>query len=187
MSTLFPERSCPSWAIDQAVMNTKLYWIEGPWRGRLAVSPRPRGGDWLEDEIRAWSRSGISVVVSLLTSDEMKDLDLTDEAERCRVSNISFISLPIEDLGVPASREDALNVVTAIERLLVEGHNVVIHCRGGIGRSGLLGASLLVASGIEPEAALQRVSAARGFSVPETPEQKQWVRDFADAAATLSK
>jgi len=51
----------------------------------------------------------------------------------------------------------------------------------------LLAASLLVASGIEPEAALQRVSSARGFSVPETPEQKQWVRDFADASATLSR
>ena len=168
-------------------MNTKLYWIEGPWPGRLAVSPRPRGGEWLEDEIRAWSLSGISVVVSLLTRDEMKELDLSDEEERCLASNISFISLPIEDLGVPASRDDAVNLITALERLLVEGHNVVIHCRGGIGRSGLLAASLLVASGIEPEAALQRVSSARGFSVPETPEQKQWVRDFAEASATLSR
>src|SRR6266852_3083596 len=149
-------------------MNTQIYWIEGPWPGRLAISPRPRGGEWLEDEIRAWSQSGTDVVVSLLTRDEMTDLDLSNEAELCRASNISFISFPIEDLGVPASRGDALNLITEVECLLVEGHNIVIHCRGGIGRSGLLAASLLVSSGIEPEEAIRRVSAARGVSVPET-------------------
>ena len=35
-------------------MHTELYWIPGPWLGRLAIMPRPRGGDWLEDEIRSW-------------------------------------------------------------------------------------------------------------------------------------
>lgn len=168
-------------------MNTKMYWIEGPWPGRLAISPRPRGGEWLKDEIRSWSQSGIDVVVSLLTRDEMKDLELNEEAELCRAHNISFISFSIEDLGVPASRSEALNLVSALERLLVEGHGIVIHCRGGIGRSGLLAASLLVSSGIEPEAAIGRVSDARGFSVPETAQQVQWVRDFADAATTLTR
>lgn len=168
-------------------MNTQLYWVEGSWPGRLAISPRPRGGEWLEDEIRAWSQSGIDVVVSLLTCDEMKDLDLNEEAELCRAHSISFISFPIDDLSVPASRSEALSLVSAIERLLVEGHRIVIHCRGGIGRSGLLAASLLVSSGIEPEAALRQVSDARGFSVPETAQQIQWVRDFADTVAALTR
>ena len=57
----------------------------------------------------------------------------------------------------------------------------------GIGRSGLLAASLLVSSGIEPEEAIRRVSVARGVSVPETVEQKKWVKDFADAAAALRR
>lgn len=186
MLMLSPERSCPSLTIERAVMNTELYWIEGPWRGRLAISPRPRGGDWLEHEIRAWSQSGINVAVSLLTLDEIRDLDLSEELELCRANNLSFVSFPIEDLGVPASREDALSLVTALERLLIEGQNILIHCRGGIGRSGLLAASLLVHSGIEPEAAIRRASAARGLSVPETPEQKQWVRKLAEAASALS-
>lgn len=167
-------------------MNTELYWIEGPWPGRLAVSARPRGGDWLEQEIRAWSKAGINVVVSLLTLDEALDLNLSEEPDLCRTHDISFISFPIKDLGVPASREDAISLVTAIEQVLVEGRNVLIHCRGGIGRSGLLAASLLVRSGIDAEAALQRVSAARGFSVPETVEQKEWVREIAEAATALS-
>ena len=168
-------------------MTTDVYWIEGPWPGRLAVSPRPRGGDWLEDEIHAWSQSGVDVVVSLLTPDETKDLDLTEEPQLCRAFNISFISFPIEDRMVPSSRDDALNLVSVIERLLVEGNSIVIHCRGGIGRSGLVAASLLVYAGIEPEEAIRRVSVARGLSVPETAEQVRWVRDFVNIAAPVTR
>ena len=44
------------------------YQIEGPWRGQLAIVPRPRGEDWLRDEARAWKDEGFDVVVSLLTT-----------------------------------------------------------------------------------------------------------------------
>jgi protein-tyrosine phosphatase len=164
-------------------MNTNLYWIEGPWPGRLAVSPRPRGGEWLEDEILGWAESGVDVAVSLLIQEERSELDLNKEEEICRAHNISFFSFPIEDLGVPASRNEAVNFVNMLEHLLVEGHRIVVHCRGGIGRSGLIAASVLVTAGIEPETAIRLVSDARGISVPETAQQIQWVRDFADAAA----
>ncbi len=168
-------------------MNTGVYWIEGPWQGRLAVSPRPRGGEWLEDEIRAWSQLGIDVVVSLLAQDEIKELYLNEEAELCRTRNISYISFPIEDRNVPISRSEAVNLICELHLLLSKGHCIVIHCRGGIGRSGLLAGSLLVVSGIEPEIAIRRVSDARGFSVPETAEQIRWVKDFGDAAPTLTR
>ncbi len=58
-------------------MRTNLYWIDGPWLGRLAISPRPRGNDWLEDEVRGWKQAGVDVVMSLLTEDERVDLGLT--------------------------------------------------------------------------------------------------------------
>ena len=47
-------------------MGTKVYWIAGPWQGRLGIVPRPRGADWLDDETRAWRDVGIDMVVSLL-------------------------------------------------------------------------------------------------------------------------
>ena len=46
------------------------YWIDTRADGRIAILPRPRGGDWLDDEVRDWSRAGLNIVVSLLTSDE---------------------------------------------------------------------------------------------------------------------
>ena len=51
-------------------MTPDLFWIVGPWRGRLAIAARPRGGDWLEDEITGWRLAGIDIVVSLLESHE---------------------------------------------------------------------------------------------------------------------
>ncbi len=45
------------------------YQIEGPWQGELAIIPRPRGGDWLEDEIDALKRAHFDVLVSILSKD----------------------------------------------------------------------------------------------------------------------
>lgn len=160
-------------------MNTKLYWIEGRWRGRLAILPRPRGGDWLEDEVCSWQQAGLDVVVSLLTRDEIADLDLTQEAKLCESHGLQFLSFPIEDRGIPASRRATLDLVRNLGEILTEGKNVGIHCRQGIGRSALIAACLLVIAGVDPETAFREVSQARESAVPETIEQREWVRAFA--------
>ena len=84
-------------------MKPDLFFIPGPWRGRLAVATRPRGADWLEDEAIGWRRAGIDVIVSLLEEDEAAQLDLVDEPEAAEANGMSFISFPIPDRGVPAS------------------------------------------------------------------------------------
>ena len=62
-------------------MRTELYWIDGPWPGRLAIMPRPRGGDWLEEEIQSCRQADVNVVVSLLTCDEQTELSLAEEGK----------------------------------------------------------------------------------------------------------
>lgn len=57
-----------------------IYWIEGPWRGRLAIMARPRGDEWLQRDVDEWRRNRIDVVVSLLTQSEIDELALTQEA-----------------------------------------------------------------------------------------------------------
>jgi protein-tyrosine phosphatase len=147
----------------------------------MAILPRPRGGDWLEDEVRAWRAEGIDVVVSLLTPEEIADFDLASEATVCQTNGVQLISFPIPDRGVPASRTAATDLLGKLESLLFEGKNLGIHCRQGIGRSGLIAASLLVLSGIDPKSAIQRVTEARGCTTPETSEQRQWITAFGSA------
>ena len=60
-------------------MKTEIYWVPGPWRGRLGILPRPRGGDWLQDEVKAWRDAGLDAVASLLTSGEEAELGLRQE------------------------------------------------------------------------------------------------------------
>jgi protein-tyrosine phosphatase len=165
-------------------MRTKLYWIEGPWRGRLAIMPRPRGGDWLEDEIQSWRRSGVDMVVSLLTVEEQTELNLRDEESLCRANSIEFVSFPIVDRSVPSSAEAFLEHLIKLAEQLANGQNIAVHCRQGIGRAALVAICLLTVSGMEPAAAIERVSAARGCVVPETPEQLQWITDFAKSVVT---
>jgi len=163
----------------EKTMKIELYWIENSWTGRLAIAARPRGRDWLEDEAQAWRRAGLDVVVSLLTPDEVSEFDLAGERDVCRANDIAFVSFPIPDRGVPTSRQDAVDLLKRLGEALGQGKRVAIHCRQGIGRSALVAASLLVLSGLAPDLAFRRVSAARGCSVPETSEQRAWVAEFA--------
>ena len=164
-------------------MRNEVYWVPGPWSGKLAVSPRPRGGDWLEDAILAWKREGIDEVLSLLTPDEEKDLDLNKEADVAKRQGMTFRSFPIPDRQVPASRPALAQTLEEMGEDLASGKNVLIHCRQGIGRTGLVAACLLVSQGLDTLTAIERVSSARGLPVPETEEQRRWIDRYATAMA----
>jgi protein-tyrosine phosphatase len=160
-------------------MKTEYYWIEGPWKGRLAIVPRPRGGDWLEDEIHSWHEAGLDTIVSLLTPDEIEEFDLGTEERLSKAQGIEFISFPILDREVPASREATIALAHKLEAALTSGKGVGLHCRQGIGRSSLIAASVLIASGENSTEAFERITTARGRPVPDTIEQKQWVKTLA--------
>jgi protein-tyrosine phosphatase len=156
-------------------MSPDLFWIVGPWRGRLAIATRPRGGDWLKDELEGLRRAGVDVVVSLLEINEADQLDLVNERQAAEANCIRFISFPIPDRGIPASVPPAISLMADLAGALEKGQNIAVHCRQGIGRSGLIAAGVLTIAGASPADAIQAVSSARGLSIPETPDQRQWV------------
>lgn len=145
--------------------------------------PRPRGGDWLEDEIRAWRTAGVDRVVSLLTPDEVTALELDPEATECRAAGIEYVSVPIPDRSVPASRLALNELVTHLGEQLARGEAVAVHCRQDIGRAALAASCLLILGGLDPDSAMQRVGTARGCPVPETPDQRRWVVEYASSLA----
>ena len=167
-------------------MNPKLYWIENLAPGRLAISARPRGGDWLEDEIEGWRKQGVDVVVSLLTPSENDELGLKDEARFSKTKDIRFFSFPIEDRSVPPSSAKVEQLVGQLGSEIQQGKKIAVHCRQGIGRSSLISAALLISSGEDVEQALKAISQARGMEVPETSEQRKWLDQFAKTHAATS-
>ena len=163
------------------VMSTKLYWIAGPWLGKLAIAARPRGGDWLQDEMRSWQSAGVNIVLSLLTPDEEQELDLTAESGVAERAGLTFLPLPIPDRQVPASPSQVALVLEELDAQLGSGKNAVIHCRQGVGRSGMMAACLLVMRGNDPASAVGELERARGTSVPETVEQRHWIDLYASS------
>ncbi len=156
-----------------------IYWIEGPWPGRLAIVARPRGGEWLEDDVALWQRAGFKLIVSLLTNNEILELNLGQEGEFAQGLGLEYISFPVADRYVPTSWDESLKLVQHLAKQLEAGKQVGIHCRHGIGRSALLAASLLIKSGSGVGLAFERIEKARGCPVPDTPEQRQWTEQFA--------
>jgi protein-tyrosine phosphatase len=168
-------------------MATELYWVDGPWPGRLALASRPRGGDWLGDEMGTWRQSGVDRVLSLLTSDEEQALDLKNEAREAKAHGMAFSSLPIPDRQVPSSESEISAVLDGLEADLSAGKNIVIHCRQGIGRTGLVAACLLIAKGMTPDGAVRTLSLAREIPIPETEEQRRWIDHYATVLTNPSK
>ncbi|MCE5229420.1 dual specificity protein phosphatase family protein [bacterium] len=161
-------------------MEQNLFWIPGPWKGKLAVAARPRGGDWLADELDCWKKNAINFVVSLLESSEVREFELQDEEAVAKKSGMQFVNFPIPDYGVPPSRSRFCELVATIYNALANGDRVVVHCRQGIGRSGLIAAALFMLAGETPENAIDLVSRHRGMMIPETPEQRKWLIETAN-------
>lgn len=161
-------------------MLSDIYWVKADLAGRLAIMARPRAGDCLEDEIDNWRKAGIDCVVSLLEPVESQELELAAEERLCRDRQISFISFPIPDRQVPELKREALVLVEDLAQALRTGRSLAIHCRAGIGRSGLIAACVLGRLGFDVSHAFTLISRARGVQVPDTEEQRSWVGTFVE-------
>ena len=160
-------------------MYTQPHWVEFPKPGRIAIMPRPKGGDELPEELWGLRSAGAHIIVSLLTAAEQREVGLREEAARCRAAGLEYVSYPIEDRSIPSTSQDLFLLVKSLDERLRKGKNIVIHCRAGIGRSGLVAACLMIHRGIPVDTAWQRLIDSRGCAVPDTPEQRDWVDRFA--------
>lgn len=148
-----------------------VYWVIP---NRLAILPKPRGGEWLDDEIGSYAAQGLQTLFTLLTPDEEIELELTDEVVLAEKHGLDFMRYSIPDRGVPKS---ATLFAEVINDLADSGKAVGVHCRAGIRRSGIATAAIMLRLGHELDDAWQQIAKARRVPVPDTQEQKQWLVD----------
>ena len=139
--------------------------------------PRPPA-DNLQAAVSELQLQGIDKLVCLLEVDESQSLGLTHERSVCEAAGINFERLAIPDFGVPLFTE----LYSLVERLtedLATGHNIVVHCRGGIGRTGLICCCIAITAGMDTSGAIEFVTAQRNCTVPETDMQLAMIDQFA--------
>ena len=155
-----------------------LFWIADT---SLAIVLRPRGEDWLEDDLKRIRMAGIQTIVSTLEPWEARALGLAQEGNIAERLGMRFISYPIQDRSVPSDREGFSAFISALVKRLQSGEKTGVHCRGCIGRSTVVAASTLINLGWSAERALDEIAVARGCSVPDTEEQRDWIFDFGES------
>jgi hypothetical protein len=164
-------------------MRPTLFTVDQPGPGRLSTMAKPRGGDWLTDEMAALHAAGVDILVCALTTAELHEVDLTDEPRTAHDAGLEFVSIPIPDRDVP----NPTTVLPELQRLasrLRSGAHIVTHCRFGIGRASLLAAGILVLNGLTPDQAWDQLAHARGLAVPDTPAQRDWPAELLKRAQT---
>jgi protein-tyrosine phosphatase len=152
-----------------------IFWIEGDPQTALAIVLRPAGDEWLMDELRTLRRGGIETLVSMLEPWEAAELGLACEEQLAGQAGMQFLSFPIPDRHTPPWTEAFRRFAEELARRLRAGERIGVHCRGSIGRSTVAAASALMHLGWSSKDALLAIAAARGFPVPDTDEQREWI------------
>ena len=137
-------------------------------------------GDWdrdLDVDLKVISDWGASTLVSLMEGEEMAWYGVADLPEKATRLGLVHYHLPIIDMDIPdESFEENWRVAGArLRNTLLAGESIVIHCLGGLGRTGMIAGRLLVELGADPDIAIRRIRTARHGTI-QTVLQEAYVR-----------
>lgn len=112
------------------------------------------------DLIASW---GAAAVVSLLSHEEFPALKVEQLGTEVENRDMLWFHLPIQDQGIPDDDFERRWVYAGLRlrELLRAGKQVLVHCRSGLGRTGLVAARLLVELGTQLDQALAKIREAR--------------------------
>ena len=156
----------------------------GDREGRLGLTICPGKKDaaagWnrdIETDLRAIRNWGASTVLTLIEDHEFALLQVQEMAVGVQSLGMDWIHLPIRDVDVPDERFEFgwKSIGPELHRRIDAGERVLIHCRGGIGRTGLVAGLILVERGCDSRDAIHRVRAVRRGAI-ETRAQEDYVK-----------
>jgi ADP-ribosyl-[dinitrogen reductase] hydrolase len=166
---------------DSPLVIAEVLFGEHEGRLGLTICPGKKDGysHWdrdLETDIRAIRNWGASTVVTLIEAHEFSLLAIDTLGQEVQRMGMHWLHLPIRDVDVPDRRFELAWPAASedIHRRIDAGERILIHCRGGLGRTGLLAGLILVERGCAPRDAINRVRAVRPHAI-ETAAQEAYV------------
>jgi protein-tyrosine phosphatase len=163
--------------------------IDGPGRLGMTFAPgkkksRAVYGNYAWDrdlgtDLEALVQAGATVLVTLLEAFELQVAKIPDLFERARAAGLEVVHFPIRDVSTPTDVDAVHDLLDQIEDRLSAGESVVVHCMGGLGRTGTIAGCFLRRTGMDgPEALAELRRARRTENCPETWEQRDYVTNF---------
>lgn len=167
-------------------MAVSIYIIDQIGRGSFAVMARPGSDSSVAEDIADIAAQGYHRVASLLADDEAQLLGLETEKQQVEQASMAFDQFTIVDMQLPHSLQAFARFSRELYQRVNSGEHVVVHCRAGIGRSGITAAAVLLHHGMPAEDAFAQISRNRGLAVPDTQEQYDWIVSNQTEIVTLA-
>jgi len=158
-------------------MKPKPFHIQTFNNGSLSAMAMPDAAT-LETDLQTLKNVGINKILCLLEEAESQQLGLQDQQALTEKNGMEFQRFPIPDYGVPDFL-DLQILITQLRKDLDTGNHVLVHCRGGVGRTGLVCCCVMVTTGHNVPDAIGIVTKKRGAQVPETPAQIDMIIRYA--------
>ena len=160
------------------------YWVVP---GKLLAGEYPGGAtpEATRERLKRLTAAGIAAFIDLTEPGELKS---SYEAEL--PPGVLHRRCPVPDHGLPDERSQMAAILASLRQALDSPGAVYLHCRAGIGRTGMVAGCFLAEQGLGGEDALEELNrlwqqsarSARWPSVPETADQAEYVRRWSAAA-----
>ena len=120
-----------------------------------------------------------AAIISLTEKKEMEDLGASNFISLIEKEKIPWLHFPIKDFGIVDQQQEFLweTISKNIHQKINNGDRILVHCRGGCGRTGMIVLRIMIEFGEDPDEALKRLRKIRPCAV-ETNAQKNWARLF---------
>lgn len=148
------------------------------------VGPSMSGDPWarnLSTDFDHIVDHGISMMVTLMEVDELARYNVSLLGEEARAWGLEWVHFPFPDKGIPADhqKDDWFNASAKIHDTLKREDVVLIHCLGGLGRTGTVASMVLQDLGISAQNSITRIRSSRAGTI-ETAAQEAFLEGYMD-------
>jgi protein-tyrosine phosphatase/nicotinamidase-related amidase len=160
----------------------RVDWLDSELipKGNIGLTILPGRKDYsrsVDEDLKQLKEYGVDTIIPLITADEFGHFGVSDLLEKYEEYGFNIHSLPIMDQLV-SSEEEMVDMVHYLDRAVLKGEKVLLHCVGGLGRSGLVAASYLKYKGLNSDEAIKAVRKVRGPRTVESKIQEEFVKSI---------